>query len=401
MSRSRSPLDQRLSRRAALRAIAGGALVAGVAGCGDDGEEGERAATAVAGPPLAAATPTQEPIASPVPGYPDPQKWAGRTLTVASWGGAYQEAQTEAIFEPFALGTGAEVVAKRLDPGRLRQQVETAAVTWDVVDLPMEEVLPLSHGDYLTPIDYQRVDRTVLFEEICLQHGVGAAFFSTVLAYPANAPRIPEGWTDFWDVAGFGKGRALARSPIGTLEFALLADGVPMADLYPLDVPRAFAKLDEIRPHVVEWYQNNRQPVALVVNGDAALASAWNVRVAEADGQAPVGVQWQGGMMSAEAWVIPRGAENEDVAMDFVNFATRAVPTANFSRLVPFGPVNKDAFALLRPDRLALLPSAEPQRSVQFPQNWNYWADHREELTRTFEEWLLTDTDEGTATGSG
>lgn len=366
--------------------MAAGSVLA-IAGCG--GSTGDEARPTV--PPSAApptAPPTQPPIASPVAGYLDPERWRGRIVTVASPGGAYQDAQATAIFAPFEAATGARVQQKTVgDLGELRGQVEQENVVWDLVDLPTVEVLPLARGDYLAPIDYQKVDKTPLFEETVMQHGVGAAFFSTLLVYRADLPEVPSGWIDFWDLARFPGGRALRGGPVGTLEFALIADGVPLADLYPLDVERAFAKLETIRTAVVEWYDNARQPAALLAGGAAAMASSYNV-LPEADGELPR-LQWAGGMLSADSWVVPRGAPNEDVAMDLINFATRAVPSANFSRLVPYGPANHEAFPLLRPERRALLPNAQPQRGLQFLQNWNWWADNRSDLVDRFEEWLL------------
>jgi hypothetical protein len=75
--------------------------------------------------------------------------------------------------------------------------------------------------------------------------------------------------------------------------------------------------------------------------------------------------------------------------MSFINFATRAVPTANFSRLQSFGPVNRDALALLRPDIVERLPNAPGRLNVQFFQNWGFWAEFRESLILQFEDWLL------------
>ena len=46
--------------------------------------------------------------------------------------------------------------------------------------------------------------------------------------------------------------------------FALLADGVPKDKLYPLDVDRAFKKLDELKPHVKVWWKRGSQSVQLM-----------------------------------------------------------------------------------------------------------------------------------------
>jgi putative spermidine/putrescine transport system substrate-binding protein len=292
-----------------------------------------------------------------------------------------------------------KIQIKQAELGELRSQVEDESVAWDVLTVQMEDVLGLAHGQYLEPIDYQVVDRSALFaDEIALQYGVGAAFSSTVMIYPAGSSNAPQNWTDFWDVPPLGPdeellpaaARSLRRSPVGTLEFALLADGVTMDALYPLDVDRAFASLDRIRDHVLLWWQESKEPVELVAAGQVDMASAWYARLWQLDLINTVRVQWFGGMLSADAWVVPKGAPNADIAMDFINFATRAVPSANFARLVPYGPVNKDAFNLLRGDRASILPSAATNKAVQFVQNWNYWADNREALTERFEKWVLT-----------
>jgi len=282
--------------------------------------------------------------------------------------------------------------------------VDAGEVIWDVLTLPMEEVLVLAREGYLQPIDYKVVDRSALYDDITLQYGVGVAYSSTVMLYPAGTTRAPQSWADFWDVTPPEPGvdlepeqaRVLRRSPVGTLEFALLADGVPMEELYPLDVERAFASLDRIRRNVIVWWEESKEPIELVSSGLAAMASGWNVRLQQFDIHDAVRIQWFGGMLTADAWVVPKGAPNADVAMDFINFATRAVPTANFSRLLPYGPVNRDAFNLLREDRKAILPSAPQNKAVQFTQNWNYWVDNREALSERFENWLLSEEPETT-----
>lgn len=398
-ARDAPPSRPRITRRAALRALGIGALALGASRCGGDPAAEPNPPTIAPTVPLPTVepVPTQEPIASPIASYLDPERWTGRALTVASLGGDYQRAQDEAYFAPFAVDTGATVRQETTDEAALRRQVDDDGAVWDVACIATEAVLPLARAGYLAPIDYAVVDRSNLFTElgIAMQHGVAADLFSTAIAYPVTAPEIPRGWADFWDTSRFGEGRALKKEPIGTLEFALLADGIPIDQLYPLDVERAFASLDRIKPHVASqsWYEDGKQPVELLVNAAVGLASAWNVRTELPDIRGQVGIQWAGGMLSADSWVVPRGAPNADVAMDFVNYATRAKPNANFCRLLPFGPVNREALALLRPDRLPLLPTADANRTVQFVENWNYWLDNYDALARRFREWLEAEPD--------
>jgi putative spermidine/putrescine transport system substrate-binding protein len=301
------------------------------------------------------------------------------------------DAINEAFLDAFKIATGAAVRHQEL--GRdgvssLTSQVDAGEVTWDVALIPTEDVLMLARGGYLTAIDYNVVDKTALYPELTMQHGVGARLYSTVMVYPAQAEEPPADWDDFWNLDLFSGTRALRRSPVGTLEFALLADGVEKDELYPLDTARAFASLDRIR-EATQFYEDGKTPVEFVRTGQAGLASAWSVRTALPDVRSLVEMQWTGGMLGADSWVIPRGAPNSDVAMSFVNFATRAVPTANYSRLENFGPVNPGALELLRTDIVSSVPNGPGNMEVQFFQNWAFWTEQVESLTAQFEDWLL------------
>lgn len=387
-----------LSRRSLLSLGAVG-LTGALSGCSLD-DEAPASPTETPEPsptPELTPTPTQAPIGSPVPGYSDAGRWNGRTLAVASWGGDYQDAQKAAFFEPFSVATGALVQDKVADIGSLRDQVEAEEVVWDVMTVPMEEVIRLAADDVLMPMDYGAIDRTPLYPDITLEFGVGVAYFSSVMIYSRDSTNIPQDWTSFWNVPPATPEaeiplldlRCLRRYPIGTLEYALLADGVEVADLYPLDVERAFASLDRIRDNVLVWWQESKEPAELIAAGAVAMASAWNVRIPQLDLTDIVRINWYQGMLSADAWVVPRGAPNPDVAFDFINFATRAVPQANFAILVPYGPVNVDAFSYIRNDRAAILPSSPGNKPLQFVEDWTYWAEFEEPLTARFEDWLL------------
>ena len=388
--------ERRWPRRAIFRGGVG-LVTASLLGCSNGDDDGDvltptPLAAVEAAPTQAPPIPTQPPISSPVPGYLDPARWLGRSLVVASPAfGEYLDAVQIAFFDAFAQATGATV--RHQDFGRggfggLIDQVESGEPVWDVLLVPAEEVLPLATSGYLEPIDYNVVDPTALYPELLFQHGVGARMYATTMVSSTAAPSPPDDWTAFWDLRTHLGTRALRKSPIGTLEFSLLADGVGMPDLYPLDVPRAFATLDRIRDATI-FYEDSKQPVEFVRTGQVGLASAWNVRTDLQDVISLVTPQWNGGMVSADSWIIPRGAPNLDVGMSFINFATRAVPTANFSRLQSFGPVNRDALALLRPDIVERLPNAPGRLNVQFFQNWGFWAEFRESLILQFEDWLL------------
>ena len=63
--------------------------------------------------------------------------------------------------------------------------------------------------------------------------------------------KAPLTWPDFWDAKKFPGPRGYYNAPTYSLEFALIADGVPKDKLYPIDVPRALKSLDRVKPDEV------------------------------------------------------------------------------------------------------------------------------------------------------
>ncbi len=327
-----------------------------------------------------------------VPGYDNPTVWAGRTLTVTSWGGEYEDAQRRAIFEPFERLTGAQIEVSATDIAQLRSMVEDEETEWDVSDVLTEDVLPLANLGVLETLDYNVIDSDGIIADSRFDHAVGSSFYSTVLTYRTDRwPDLqpPGSWRDFWDVERYPGTRGLHRQPQGTLEFALLADGVTLDELYPLDVPRAFASLERILPSITLWWEQGAQPVQMVTSGDLDMVSAWHSRIYRLEDESTsVAIQWNGGAISGDSWVIPGGAPNLDVAMDFINFATRPEVCAAFSTLVPFGPVNTNTFDLLPAEIAEHLPTAPQHRDVQFFTDFEWWFQHRETIEAEFEDWL-------------
>ena len=61
---------------------------------------------------------------------------AADSVTVVSWGGAYQDSVRKAFFEPFMKETGGKIVEEEFNGeiAKIRAMVESGNVTWDVVE---------------------------------------------------------------------------------------------------------------------------------------------------------------------------------------------------------------------------------------------------------------------------
>src|SRR5690606_30131831 len=143
----------------------------------------------------------------------------------------------------------------------------------------------------LDPIEITQADTQGMLPEAVTPYWLGTDMYATLFAYRTDRFKgdTPQSWADFWDVKRFPGRRSLSKSPIDTLEQALLADGVPLDKLYPLDLDRAFKSLDRIKPHVAVWWTGGAQSAQIIQSGEVDMVAIWNGRAqAVLDGGAPI-----------------------------------------------------------------------------------------------------------------
>jgi putative spermidine/putrescine transport system substrate-binding protein len=324
---------------------------------------------------------------------------AETTIVVNGSGGAAQEAIDEAFDAPFTEETGIRVQATApMSLPKLKVMVETGNIEWDVTELDGTIYNIARENGWLEPIDYSVVDPDGVLPDIAKKEfALVTVVYSTVWAYRTD--KFPDGgpatWADFWDVAAFPGPRSLQNSVQTNLEFALLADGVAKEDIYaelstPAGIDRAFAKLDEIKPHIVKWWSAGAEPVQMLADGEAFLSTAWNGRIASLQEQGtPVTLVWNGGGLNLGFLGIPRGAKHIDEAMLYLHYWTRPELMANFAKLIPYPGFVPGLTDYLDPEYAKELPTYSENAAVQFEVDEGFWAEHREELTNRWNEWLL------------
>ena len=327
-----------------------------------------------------------------------PARAQSRDLTVASLGGAYQDAQREALFRPWAAARGQRLLEETWDGGigTLRQRIRGGTNTWDVVQVEGAELLLGCAEALFEPLDPEAVGGAAAYVPGALHPcGVGAATYAFVLAWDrARRREAPRGWPAFFDLQAIPGRRALRRGPKTTLEIALLADGVPPAEVYPAlatepGVARAFRRLDAIRD-AVAWWERGSQPVQWLAGGEVVLALASHGRIAAAnarDGQ-DFGIVWAQGLFAMNHWVVMRGTPNRTQALDFLRFAGRPEVQAGLPPRIPYGPTAQGAQDRLPREVALQLPGAPAQAAVTLPLDDRFWAGHLDALAPRFEAWL-------------
>jgi putative spermidine/putrescine transport system substrate-binding protein len=324
------------------------AAIAIVAGCTGGGG----AATGSVSPPESAGASEAAPSASgsgtAESAACNPPRQDGVTLTFVSFGGVYQEAQRKAWLEPYTELTGVQFTEdENSSNATIKAQVESGQVTWDVVDVGNDFGLD-AHADLLEPLDFSLIPRDELNEDLGISdYRIPDITYGVVLAYNTEqtAGQVPAGWADYFDTAKFpGKRGAWDYSEGGMFEFALMADGVAPGDLYPLDLPRASAKLDTIKDDIVFW-ASGAESQELIGSGEIAMTMIWNGRgwSAKNSDNKPVEIQWNQQIVTADYLVVPKGSPNKDAAMKFIAYTACAEHNAGPSEFIPYGPTNKNS----------------------------------------------------------
>ncbi len=239
---------------------------------------------------------------------------------VATLGGPAQDAMAQAFFSPFTAQTRIAIHSITWDGllATLQDRTRTGtAPDQSLVLMDNASVLVACRQGLLLPIDPGQVP-----DLIRNGHGqtdgdaisrCGRGAFRTNLALAWDRSRIDStpSWSDFWDVARHPGKRGLLRSPRGTMEIALMADGVAPGDVYrTLDsaagLDRAFRKLDQLKPYVVWWATPDRV-VHVIQSGDVLMTLAPTDVVAAANqaGHRNFGIQWKQSIGTILSWAIP------------------------------------------------------------------------------------------------
>ncbi|WP_027577185.1 ABC transporter substrate-binding protein [Bradyrhizobium sp. WSM1743] len=317
---------------------------------------------------------------------------AGDQLTVVSWGGTYQPILRKNVFEPFSKATGIKITEDVYsgDIGKIRAMVESKTVSWDVIDAASSGAWIMCDQGLLETIDWNKVglDRAKFGDAGKFNCGVPSQINRTIVYYEKNNPNPPKTIADLFDTKKFPGKRGLWKNPYPNLEWALIADGVPIKDVYkvlntPEGVDRAFKRLDTIKNDVI-WWTTGAQAVQLLANRQVIMTAAWTSKASNELFE----TMWDAAQGGFSWWAIPKGSPHLEEAYKFLAFAGSPQPQADVTRDAPYGPANKDAMALVDPKVLATLPNTPERDAIAVNTDFAFWIDKGDELRQRFNAWL-------------
>ena len=306
------------------------------------------------------------------------------SMTLVSWGGAYQSSQQQAYVEPYLeMNDGvsvswdessAEAVAK------LRAMNEAGNVTWDLVDVVAADAIRLCDEGLAMEIDHDDMlaaapdgtDASDDFGDLIVSDCyIPQIVYSTTFGYRTDmvpdGAEAPNDICDVFDLETYPGKRALEKRPINNVEWALLCDGVAKEDVYDMletdeGVQRAF------------------------------MGSTYNGRlfsVIEEQGQ-PVGMMWDAQVFDLDGWIIPADLPEDRLArvMDFVKFATDTQRLADQAKYISYGPARASSAPLVPDNMKQHMPTDPANAQNTFLYNYEFWADYRDDIDAKFQAWL-------------
>lgn len=333
-------------------------------------------------------------------------------LSVASLGGGLQDAQQTALFAPFSKQSGVQVQLHRWDGALATLQAQaqtrgdktgdgkandkTGSGGWDLV---LMEAAPLRvacrEGLFLSrPLTADPADTAP--DSSGQECGVHAWRMNLVLAWDKSRVDMTPSWADFWDVARRPGKRGLRRDPRGTLEIALMADGVAPDDVYRTlatteGADRAFRKLDQLKPYIV-WWDTPAEAVQIIDGGAVLMTSAPNDEVVTADqaGHRSFGTQWAQSLGIRIDWGVPRATtpERRALAQQLLTFLADpahhpASPMAATGASTPLAVGEKPS-----QDATKDKPGSDGQPRATLMMDDGFWADHLVPLRQRLDNWI-------------
>jgi putative spermidine/putrescine transport system substrate-binding protein len=322
-----------------------------------------------------------------------------KTLTISSWGGAFQKAQREAWFGIVEKELGVTIKEDTTSGlPDVRAQVASGKPTWDLTTQGAYTCGILQKEGKLEKLDPAVLEASAgVPQNLKTDYWVSQIIYSVAIGWREKAygDKKPTGWASFWDVKNFPGQRSMRRHPIYALEMALIADGVPKDKLYPIDVDRAFKKLEEIKPHVLVWWNSGAQSAQVLKDGEVDMVAAWNGRVqalmSEPEGKAgKVALTFDDQILVSDCWLIPKGAPNRELAQKAIAIMLRPEVNARISNYINYAPANNDSYetGVIEQDKIPGLPNAPENVKKGFIQSVDWWVNNADEMVKRFDAFL-------------
>lgn len=298
---------------------------------------------------------------------------AAQEVVYATTGGVMRNMLEEHMYKPFEAATGIEIVPFDIEVpdqwARAEGMVRSGNVEFDIVTATAPDLV--DKAGMLMEIPCADMPNVVQYAlpGACEKYGIARTTGGMLITYDTDVfkDKAPETWADFWDVATFPGPRGLPDT--GDRDWwlpvvALIADGVAPDQLFPLDLDRAYAKLDQIRPHVGVWWKTGNQVQQIMRDKEVVMTMAYSGRalgIVKEGGS--FRMSWEGAVKDTGYFAVLKDAPNAADAIKFIDFFY-----GNAAGHPAF--IGAVGYATSSTIGLAQLPEADQPLYATYPENY-------------------------------
>ena len=315
---------------------------------------------------------------------------AVQTLRVASWGGAYGQAQERALLTAIdgELGAKVERITRRSDkpdPGEA-DVVEVDQLTLSkgcesgvYAELGRLELAPAVDGG---PAADDFVSGGIS------KCGIASFAWSSLILVDLRSfkKRKPSSLKDVFDTKRFRGKRAFPQKAERLLEMLVMANGVAIEEVYTAlnerkVVDDAYARLEAMLPHIV-WVSSANEALRQLESGQVKFALGYSGRAFRKTIAGNLSAIWDKHIYDYGSWAISRDAGDKDLARRFIILATAPKHLAAQARLWPYGPMRKSAAAMvgrhsvLDVELAPFMPTSDVRLSDGLRRDGQFWSQN-------------------------
>lgn len=324
-------------------------------------------------------------------GSPDMSKWpkiTSKEVVVAGFGGVTYQERHDIEFGPFTTESGAKVIDAPWDYGKFVAMLDSGSAEWDMIDFDGFSTVGLLQGGAKLAKLEPWVRRCDLVDAEYRDYCAGSYAYSVVLGWTDKAGK-PASWGDFFDTERFPGKRAFPKSIYaGTLELALLADGVPKEKIQPIDFERALAKLDTIKGDLL-FYDSYAQGQQFITQGSASMIVTANSRAEQLKSQGGFDYTFKDAILYPwGAFPMPANLAHKDAAMALVDWMSSPEMQAQIAKRLLLGPIVSKAFDSLSEAELAKTPNSPANRKQSYVIDTAKAARQDADYAKKYADWV-------------
>jgi spermidine/putrescine-binding protein len=270
------------------------------------------------------------------------------------------------VFELFGREFGVKVIEDNYGSNEdMRAKLQAGGAVYDLVVPSDYMVTLLMKEGLLLPIDLSRIPNLRYVGErfrdppydpghrysVPYQWGItGIGYNKTQVTPP------PTRWADLFEPARIEPYRnriSMLNDIREVIAAALVASGHSPESADPQHLAQAQALLLQQKPYLAKYDSESFEDS--LASGETVLAQGWSGEIAMAQAQNPdigFAVPAEGTFVFVDNWAIPKGAQQKELALEFINFVLRPEMSAMIVNHARYGSVNEAAKVFVSPEIL-------------------------------------------------